>query len=196
MQKSYEIKIFITSRDCKCDECKEKLGRGAWITLSKDKGALCLDCADLDHLVYLPSGNSALTRRAAKYSTLSAIVLKFSSARKRYERQGILVESGALEKAEIECLADQEIRTLRQERAELKRAEMDNLYIKQFADRVRKLVPGCPSGRELAIAEHACLKYSGRIGRTATAKNLSENAVRLAVTAHIRHTQKQITINF
>lgn len=189
MQKSYEIKVFITSKDSKCDECRENLGRGAWITLSKDKGALCLACADLDYLVYLPSGNAALTRRAVKYSTLSAIVLKFSRARKRYERQGIMVESEALEKAEIECLADQEIRMNRQERAVLKRAEMDNKYVEQFANRVRKLFPGCPPERELTIAEHACLKYSGRIGRTNAAKNLDEDAVRLAVTAHIRHTE-------
>jgi hypothetical protein len=26
---------------------------------------LCLSCADLDHLIYLPRGDAALTRRAA-----------------------------------------------------------------------------------------------------------------------------------
>jgi len=39
------------------------------------------------------------------------------------------------------------------------------------------------------IAEHACLKYSGRIGRSAEAKELGEEAVRLAVRAHIRHAE-------
>ncbi|HLA13026.1 MAG TPA: DUF2293 domain-containing protein, partial [Pyrinomonadaceae bacterium] len=43
--------------------------------------------------------------------------------------------------------------------------------------------------REREIAEHACLKYSGRIGRSASAKNLDEEAVHLAVIAHIRHTE-------
>jgi hypothetical protein len=52
---------------------------------------------------------------------------------------------------------------------------------------VRELFPGCPAGRETIIAEHACLKYSGRIGRSASAKSLDETAVRLAVIAHIRH---------
>jgi hypothetical protein len=33
------------------------------------------------------------------------------------------------------------------------------------------------------------LKYSGRVGRTAAAKILDENAVFLAVAAHIRHTE-------
>ena len=41
----------------------------------------------------------------------------------------------------------------------------------------------------MAIAEHACLKYSDRIGRTAAAKALDEEAVRLAVIAHVRHAE-------
>jgi hypothetical protein len=63
----------------------------------------------LDHLIFLPSGNAALTRRAGKYSTLSAVVLQWSRARKRYERQGLLVEEAALQRAQKECLADDEI---------------------------------------------------------------------------------------
>ena len=88
-----DLKVFITTSDSSCSECGEQLGRHAWITLAENKGALCLSCADLDHLVFLPSGDAALTRRAGKYSTLSAVVLKWSRARKRYERQGLLVES-------------------------------------------------------------------------------------------------------
>lgn len=49
----------------------------------ENKGALCLSCADLDHLVFLPTGSAALTRRSAKYSILSAVVLKWSRARSR-----------------------------------------------------------------------------------------------------------------
>jgi hypothetical protein len=37
-------------------------------------GPLCLTCADLDHLVFLGAGDAALTRRAKKASTLSAVV--------------------------------------------------------------------------------------------------------------------------
>jgi len=33
------------------------------------------------------------------------------------------------------------------------------------------------------------MKYSGRVGRSATAKSLEENAIRLAVIAHIRHVE-------
>jgi hypothetical protein len=38
-------------------------------------------------------------------------------------------------------------------------------------------------------AEHACRKYSGRVGRSAAAKTLDQEAVRLAVTAHVRHAE-------
>ena len=51
-----------------------------------DRAALCLACADLDHLAFLPRGDATLTRRARAHSTLSAVVLKWSRARKRYER--------------------------------------------------------------------------------------------------------------
>src|SRR5258708_12491819 len=81
-----ELKVFISNRDSTCGECGEDLGRKAWITLVRDKGALCLSCADLDHLIFLPSGDAALTRRARKHALLSAVVLKWSRARKHYER--------------------------------------------------------------------------------------------------------------
>ncbi|MCL7454816.1 MAG: DUF2293 domain-containing protein [Anaerolineae bacterium] len=182
-----DLKVFITRSEATCGECGEDLGRKAWITLVEDKGALCLSCADLDHLVFLPAGDAALTRRSRKHSTLSAVVLRWARARKRYERQGVLVEEEALERAEQECLADADVRARRRERAALRREELDQQYVEQFAERVRALYPGCPSGREISIAEHACLKYSGRVGRSAAAKSFDEEAIRLAVVAHIRH---------
>ena len=191
MKQSNDLKVFISNRDSTCDECGEELGRKAWITLEKDKGAVCLACADLDHLLFLPSGDTALTRRARKYSTLSAVVLKWSRARKRYERQGLLVENQALDRAEQECLADSEVRERRRQRAAVRRAGIDEQFVQRFAAKVRELFPGAPPDRELSIAEHACLKYSGRIGRTEAAKNLDEKAVRLAVIAHIRHTETE-----
>jgi hypothetical protein len=118
---------------------------------------------------------------------LSAVVLKFSRARGRYERQGLIVEESALNQAETECLADAEARARRAERQRERQAELDRSYVEQFAKRIRELFPGCPPEREVQIAEHACRKYSGRIGRSAAAKSLSEAAVLLAVAAHIRH---------
>jgi len=169
--------------------CHEQLGRRAWIFLAGERGALCLACADLDHLAFLPSGDAALTRRAKKYSRLRAVVLKWSRARKRYERQGLLVEEEALAKAEAECLSDAEVRRRRRERNALRRAELDEQYVARFAQRIREVYPGCPANRERTIAELACLKYSGRVGRSAAAKQLDEDAVRLAAIAHVRHVE-------
>ena len=79
--------------------------------------------ADLDHLVFLAAGDAALTRRAKKASTLSAVVVRWSRTRKRYERQGILIEEAALEAAEQACLADEDARMRRRERDRVPRDE-------------------------------------------------------------------------
>jgi len=180
MQKRDDLKVFISSRESKCDECKEDLGKKAWITLTEEKGALCLSCAD---------GDAALTRRARKHSTLSAVVLKWSKARKRYERQGLLVEESALRQAETECLADEDARAQRRIREVERRTELDLAYVGRFAEVIEHLYPKCPPKTAKSIAEHACTKYSGRVGRSAAAKALDEHAVRLAVVAHVRHVE-------
>ena len=94
-----ELVVFSILRDSQCAGCSNDLRNGD--LLSKEAGRpLCLICADLDHLVYLPRGDAALTRRAKKYSTLSAVVVRFSRSRGRYERQRILVEEAALQRAD------------------------------------------------------------------------------------------------
>jgi hypothetical protein len=129
----------------------------------------------------------AVTRRARKHSPLSIVVVEWSRTRKRYERQGVLVESAAIAKAMEECQADAVVRGLRQERAAERRALLDQQYIAEFAERIRQLYPGCPAGEEERIAHFACEKYSGRVGRSAMAKRLDAEAVFLAVQAHVRH---------
>ena len=52
---------------------------------------------------------------------------------------------------------------------------------------MRALFPQCPPGTESLVADHACRKYSARVGRSAAAKALDEEAVLLAVAAHVRH---------
>jgi hypothetical protein len=184
-----DITVFIARRDVTCGECREALGRHAWITLDRERAALCLACADLDHLVFLPVGDPALTRRANRHSILSAVVLEWSRTRERYERQGLLVEEAGLAQAEQECLADADARERRREREAERRAEDDQEYIARFAAAVREAFPSCPPDRERMIAEHACRKYSGRVGRSAAAKQLTAEAVRLAVIAHVRHAE-------
>ena len=189
MKELRELSVFITSRESICDECKERLGKKAWIVLDKRKNAFCLSCADLDHLIFLPSGDAALTRRSRKYSTLSAVVLRWSKTRKRYERQGVLVEKEAIELAEKECLQDHDIRQKHRIRSAEYRRKLDMQYVDRFALKIRELYPGCPTNLERKIAEHACLKHSDRVGRSAAAKRLDRTAIKLAVIAHIRHAE-------
>jgi hypothetical protein len=184
-----QLKVFISSRESTCSECRENLGSHAWITLAGDRGALCLTCADLDHLVFLPSGDPALTRRTKKNSRQHAVVLKWARARKRYERQGLLVEEDALERAETECLADAEIRQAKRIRDAERRDILNKEYVKRYSEQIRRCYPHMPSGLEVKIAEHACLKYSGRVGRSEAAKRFDEESVTLAVVAHVRHTK-------
>ncbi len=184
-----ELKVFISSRESICSECKQNLGSHAWITLAGDRGALCLTCADLDHLVFLPSGDPALTRRAKKNSRLHAVVLKWSRTRKRYERQGLLVEEDGLERAETECLADAQLRQAKRARDAERRNILDKDYVKRYSEQIRRCYPHMPSGLEVKIVEHACLKYSGRVGRSEAAKRFDEDSITLAVVARVRHTR-------
>jgi hypothetical protein len=118
-----EIVVFMIPRDTACEQCGTMLFKPAFLRLLKEgdtSRALCLACGGLGHLEFLPSGKPAVTRRAGKYSSLRAVVLKWSRARKRYERQGILAEVQAIERAENECLSPRELRE-RQRLRELRR---------------------------------------------------------------------------
>ena len=131
-----ELVVFSILKDSRCADCRLEVARSRLLRMEKDR-PLCLECADLGHLVYLPRGDVALTRRSRKYSTLSAVVLRFSRARNRYERQGLLVERAALERAESECLSDEAARAAARERAATTRAAADERYVAGFADQVR-----------------------------------------------------------
>lgn len=181
-----DIVVFWLVSDSSCSECGEELGRGSFLRLEQDR-PLCMTCADLEHLVFLPSGDTALTRRARRHSRLSAVVVRFSRARRRYERQGILVEEEAVDRAETECLADADARARRRARAAERRALHDAQYVSAFAGRIGELYPGCTAEERRTIAERACEVRSGRVGRTAAAKQLDATAVGLAVQAHVRH---------
>jgi hypothetical protein len=152
-----------------------------------DAGPLCMACSDLDHLVFLPSGDTALTRRATKASSLSAVVVRWSRSRKRHERQGVLVEEPALALAEEQCMSDADARMARRERDKTRRADMDVQFQDRLAEQIRQLFPGCPASRATAIAQHTGLRGSGRVGRSAAGRTLDETATVLAVVASVRH---------
>jgi hypothetical protein len=161
-----------------------------WLTMD-DGGPLCLSCADLAHLTFLGAGDAALTRRARKASRLSAVVVRFSRARRRYERRGVLVEESALERAEADCLADEDARSRRRQRERERRCVEDADFERELANEIGRLFPGCPSERVKEIASYTSRRGSGRIGRTASARALDSAAITLAVVAAARHRESE-----
>lgn len=153
----------------------------------EDSGPVCMGCADMAHLVFLPSGDTALTTRAKANSRLSAVVVRFSRARRRYERQGILVDEHALERAEAECLADEEARVRRRERDAERRAGEDVELQRRMSEEIVRLFPRCPPDRASSIATHTSVRGSGRVGRSAGGRALDPQALELAVAAAVRH---------
>jgi ribosomal protein L14 len=178
-----DLVVIMPVKDWVCARCA---GTGDLLTMD-DAGPLCMTCADLDHLVFLGAGDAALTRRAKKASVLSAVVVRWSRSRKRYERQGILVEEPALEQAEQECLADEDARMRRRERDRERRADEDVELQARMAAEIAQLFPRCPPERAEAIARHTALRGSGRVGRSAAGRALDEQAITLAVVASVRH---------
>jgi hypothetical protein len=178
-----DLLVIQPVRDWTCAQCR---GTGDLLIMD-EPGPLCLACADLDHLVFLPAGDAALTRRAKKASGLSAVVVRWSRTRKRYERQGLLVEEAGLEQAEQQCLADEDARMRRRERARERRAAEDVELAANMASEISRLFPQCPAQRAEAIARHASLRGSGRVGRSAAGRSLDEEAITLAVVASVRH---------
>jgi hypothetical protein len=180
--------LIVTSplNDWACRGCAVRGEAGELIFL-EDEAPLCLACADFDHLVFLPAGNAAMSRRAKSESGLSAVVMEFNRRRKRYQRLGILVEEAALEAAERKCLADEDVRALRRVRDAERRAAGDVEFQAEMAEAIRRAFPGCPGKRARAIAVHAGTRGSGRVGRSAAGRALDDNAVRAAVVASVRH---------
>ncbi len=187
---SQEIVVTIAVKDHPCDQCGEELLAGDFQRPINDS-RICLSCAKLDALEFLPRGDAAISRRAAKYSAQKIVVVKWSKARNRFERQGILAAPEAIERARAESLADAAARETRRQRNAKVRAAEDRQYVGAMAEQIKRLFPGCPPVEAKQIAGHACAKYSGRVGRSAAAKDFEPAAIRLAVIAHIRHTHSR-----
>ncbi|MGA2307894.1 MAG: DUF2293 domain-containing protein [Acidimicrobiales bacterium] len=180
-----DLVVISPLKEWNCEECGST---GDFLFMEGD-GPLCLECADLDQLVFLASGDAALTRRAKKASGLAAVVVRFSRSRRRYERQGILVEEEALAQAEAACLADEEVRARRRFRQAEHRSIEDDALKDSLGKEIIRLFPGCPQGRAEDIAAHAGTRGSGRVGRSAAGRTLDPDAVTLAVVAAVRHSE-------
>ena len=182
--------VFEILRDSACSECGAELARGSFLVMEAEQ-PLCLPCARLEDLEYLPAGDPALTRRASRYSERTAVVVRFSRSRGRYERQGILVEQSALEKAEQECAEDAGERAKARIAGAARRQEQDRELIARMTAEIGKLFPRCPPREAAAIAAHTATRNSGRVGRTSAGRNLDEGALTAAVTAAVRHQHTQ-----
>ena len=79
-----------------CHRCG---GCGSLLVM-ENPGPACLRCVGLDDLEFLPAGNAPLTRRVKANSARSAVLVRFSRSRRRYERQGLLVEPEAVTAAQ------------------------------------------------------------------------------------------------
>jgi hypothetical protein len=173
-------------RGAQCSECAVEMGEGSFLLMEAEQ-PLCLACAGFGDLEFLAAGDVALTRRATKHSARNAVVVRFSRTRKRYERQGVLVETSALEKAEQECAEDADERAAGRAREAVRRREEDRKLVARMAKQIGVLFPGCPPLELASIAEHTALRGSGRVGRTEAGRNLEERALTAAVIAAVRH---------
>jgi hypothetical protein len=116
-----EAVVYKTTRESSCARCSREMYAGAFLFLD-GKHALCLQCAGMDQLVFLPAGDAQLTRKARQLSEKFAVVLRYSRGFERYERVGILVEPDAV----------------------------DPVYV--ISSAILKLYPGCPADDALEIA--------------------------------------------
>ena len=198
MSTTFTQNIFLTKKETlRCRDCKQPVRLGqAYVAESENHSGTCLSCSPFASLAFLPPGDAAMTRRSKKHSSICGILFAWNRRRKRFERKGQYVEAKAIEIARLECAKDKEKRALKNEKAAVVRAEHDKVYIKEFAIAIRKRYPNCPRNREVEIAKHACEKYSGRVGRTAGAKQFDAKMIDLAVEAHIRHKETNYDSQF
>jgi hypothetical protein len=190
--------IFITKKEkTTCQKCKKNISKGDYFVSESEKTkGTCFSCSPFGTYFFLPPGDAAMTRRSKKHSEQCAVLQEWNQRRRRYERKGQYIEALAFEKARLECDEDKGIRAIQNQKAAITREKQDKIYIEEFATVIRSFYPNCPKGRETNIAQHACEKYSGRVGRSASAKEFDEKMVDLAVEAHIRHSETNYDLQF
>jgi hypothetical protein len=134
--------VWISHRDGeRCVGCAVEIERGSFIQINREQGIRCARCAGFGDLVFLPAGDIALTRRALALSARTAIVVKFSRARRRHERQGVLVEQAALERGQQECKDDAARREATRERRRPRAERAEQEYLARFVTRILELFP-------------------------------------------------------
>lgn len=98
--------VYELSKPSRCFNCDARLAAGDIVKLKdkdEEREVLCFQCAGLEGLERLPSGNATLTRLGSKYSSVRFVIMRWSELWKCYERQGLLLERPALERARQEA---------------------------------------------------------------------------------------------
>jgi len=97
--------VFRTIQISQCTQCKRELQQGSYQFIEAGQ-SLCLCCANLSELEYLPKGEIQLTHLVKKEKIKSTDFVEFIRSNKRYENQGLLVEKEALRKARQDLMAE------------------------------------------------------------------------------------------
>lgn len=195
---TFNRNVYLTKKTTlSCMKCKRAVHEGdRFVAESEDKRGTCFKCSPFTEKEFLPSGDAAMTRRSKKHSRYCGVLLTWNKRRKRFERKGQYVEAKAIALAQKECDADAVKRKETNAKAAIKRAVIDKAYLINFAKAIREKYPKMPLNRETEIATHACEKHSGRVGRTAGAKQFDKEMIDRAVEAHIRHKETDYDLQF
>ena len=96
---------LVVVQPLKSDWACHRCGGSGDFLMMENPGSVCLRCMGLHYLEFLPAGDALLSRRVKAKSTRFAVVVRFSRSRRRYERQGLLVEPQALSDVQRELEA-------------------------------------------------------------------------------------------
>ena len=126
-----------------CAECSA----GPLSLLVIEEGApRCLDCADLGHLVFLPRGDTALTRRSREESGLSAVVVRFNRRKGAVRAAGRPRRGGGARPGRGAVPRGRGGAAAAPGAGRRRRAAEDVRFTEAFAAEIRRLFPGVPGG--------------------------------------------------
>ena len=105
----------------------------------------------------------------------------------RHQEGAEIIGGAAIACVDLLVIADAAERRTRREREAIRRAEQDRDLSAHMAESIRGLFPGCSAEEAQAIAAHASVRGSGRVGRTSAGRALEPEALTAAVVAAVRH---------
>lgn len=142
------LRVSLSYGEVTCSQCRASSA----LYVDEDGGQLCLRCGDLDHLVFVPSGDPGVTRRAVRASVLSVPVVRYHHTRRRTERKGMLVGEAALVLAEQQALDPREAAARRSQREAARAAAWAPAQRQLLAAEIVRAFPSCPAERARSIA--------------------------------------------